>query len=357
MIEIIPKIIGYTFFKHFHFPKLLPMNFTFSLLYTCNSKCKTCNVYKKKAENLSLQEYEKIFTNIGKAPYWVTLSGGEPFLRKDLADICYLLYQKCKPKIINIPTNGIKTDFICEQVKKIAEMCPKSRIVINLSIDGIGKMHDDIRRVPGNYEMVLATYHKLRALQYKNLAIGIHTVISNYNVDKFVFVANSLLALNPDSFITEIAEERVELDTIGEKITPNLLAYQSAVDFLIHRIKQQKFNGMNKITQAFRIEYYQMVKRILYLKKQVIPCYSGIASVHISPDGDVWSCCIKAKRMGNLREQSFKKIWWNKEFAAERKSIAKKECYCPLANASYTNMLMHFPTLFRVLVRLFYWKR
>jgi len=339
------------------FPKIMPINFTFSLLYSCNSRCKTCNVYKKQAKNLSLEEYEKIFKNIGNAPYWVTLSGGEPFLRKDLVDICFLLYQNCHPKIINIPTNGIKTDFIYEQVEKIVEMCPKSRIVINLSIDGIAKQHDAIRGVPGNYEKVIATYHKLKTLQHNNLAIGIHTVISKFNVDSFVAIANTLLALEPDSFITEIAEERNELDTIGKNITPDLIAYKSAIDFLIHRIKQQQFSGMNKITQAFRLEYYQMVKQILYKKTQIIPCYSGIASVHISPEGDVWSCCIKANKMGNLREQKFKKIWWNKEFAAERKSIAKKECYCPLANAAYTNMLLDIPTVLRVLLRLLNWKR
>ena len=31
-----------------------------------------------------------------------------------------------------------------------------------------------------------------------------------------------------------------------------------------------------------------------------------------------------------------------------RRSIAAKECYCPLANASYTNMLMDVPTVSRV---------
>jgi hypothetical protein len=88
----------------------------------------------------------------------------------------------------------------------------------------------------------------------------------------------------------------------------------------------------------------------------VIPCYAGIASVQISPDGEVWSCCIKAKSMGNLRENgyNFKKIFYNAKFEKERKSIKSKECYCPLANAAYTNMLMDIPTLFRVAKRLIF---
>ena len=355
MFELIPKIIGYKFFRAMGFPRLLPINYTVSVLYTCNSRCKTCNVWKKKAENLTLSEYEIIFKKIGKAPYWITISGGEPFLRNDIVEICQIIYKYSKPKIINIPTNGLLTNKIAENVQKIAESCPKSQIIINLSIDGIGEQHDEIRQIPGNYQKAMETYEKLKKMKYKNLSIGIHTVISKFNVQNFAQIATSLMNLKPDSYITEIAEERNELDTINAEITPDKISYGSAIDFLIHRIKNEKFKGMNKITQAFRIEYYGLVKKILRDKKQVIPCYAGIASIQIAPDGDVWSCCIKAESMGNLRKEDYnlRKIFFNKKFKKDRKSIKKGECYCPLANASYTNMLMDFPTLLRVFYRSF----
>jgi len=355
MFELIPKIIGYKLFRAVGFPKLLPMNFTVSVLYTCNSRCRTCNVWKKKAENLTLSEYKIIFKKIGKAPYWITISGGEPFLRKDIVEICRIIYKYSKPKIINIPTNGLLTDTIAENVAKIAESCPKSQIIINLSIDGIEEQHDEIRQIPGNYKKTMATFQKLKKLKYKNLAIGIHTVISTFNVKDFTHISTTLMNLKPDSYITEIAEERNELDTMNAEITPDKISYGSAIDFLIHRIKNEKFRGMNKITQAFRIEYYTLVKKILRDRKQIIPCYAGIASVQISPDGEIWSCCIKAESMGNLRKENynFRKIFFDKKFRKERKTIKNMECYCPLANASYTNMLMDFPTLFRVFYRSF----
>jgi len=353
MLEILSKIILYKLFRTFGFPRILPLNYTVSLLYECNSRCKTCNIYKKKVKNLSLDEYKKLFRNIGKSPYWITLSGGEPFLRKDIVDICQIIYKYSKPKIINIPTNGILTKRIVKDVSEITSICKKSQIIINLSIDAIGHDHDRIRNVKGNYNKVINTFHELKQLSHKNLSIGIHTVISQFNVSKFASIANSLIALKPDSYITEIAEERNELGTIGKNITPSKLSYKSAADFLIHRIKHQHFYGMNKITQAFRIEYYNFVKEILRDKEQIIPCYAGVASVQISPNGDLWSCCIKAKSMGNLRDENFnfRKIWNNKKFFSERRSIRNKECYCPLANAAYTNMLMSFPILFRVLFR------
>ncbi len=355
MLELIPRIFVYRFFRKFGFPRIMPMNYTISLLYTCNSRCKTCNVWKKKSDNLTISEYKQIFKKLGKSPYWFTLSGGEPFLRKDIVEICLELYKYTKPKIINIPSNGLLTNTIVKNVKLITEICSKSQIIVNLSIDNIEKKHDEIRGVPGNYVKVIDTFKKLKALNIDNLAIGIHTVISKLNVEGFSAIANELMQLQPDSYITEIAEQRIELDTMDSDITPDIISYCTAIDYLIHRIKNGEFKGMNKITQSFRIEYYNLVKKILRDKTQVIPCYAGVTSAQISPDGEVWSCCIKAESMGNLRENdyNFKKIWYSKDMKKERRSIKNKECYCPLANASYTNMLMHFPTLTRVFYRSF----
>ena len=355
MLEILPKILLYKMNRKFGFPRIMPMNYTLSLLYTCNSRCKTCNIWKKEAKNLSVSEIEYTFSKIGKAPYWVTISGGEPFLRKDLPEICKVIYRNSHPAILNIPSNGILTNQIVKFVDQITDNCPKTQIIINLSIDGIEEQHDKIRQIPGNYKKIVNTYNKLKKLKKKNLSIGIHTVISKFNVKDFSYIANTLMEKNPDSYITEIAEERNELDTMNSDITPDQLSYRSAIDFLIHRIKNGKFKGMNKITQGFRIEYYNLVKSILRDKKQVIPCYSGIASAQISPDGDIWSCCIKANSLGNLRnhDYDFKRIWFGRRAQKERKTIINKECYCPLANASYTNMLMDVPTLIRVFYRSF----
>lgn len=355
MITIVLKSLLFKLMRRFGFPGILPINFTLSLLYSCNSRCKTCNIWKKEARNMSVSEIEYLFSKIGKAPYWITLSGGEPFLREDIVDICKVIYRHSKPAIINIPTNGLLTNRIVEALKQITSQCPRTQFIINLSIDGIEEQHDRIRQVPGNYDKAMKTFEKLLQLKQDNLTVGIHTVISKYNVNDFVAIANTMLAKKPDSYITEIAEERHELDTINAEITPDLISYRSAIDFLIHRIKNGNFKGMNKITQAFRIEYYNLVKTILRDKTQVIPCYAGIASAQISPDGEVWSCCIKAESLGNLRDNDydFRKIWFSRQADQERKSIKNKECYCPLANASYTNMLMDFPTLFRVFFRSF----
>ena len=90
-----------------------------------------------------------------------------------------------------------------------------------------------------------------------------------------------------------------------------------------------------------------MVKRYLRERRQIIPCYAGVASAQIAPDGDVWFCCIEADPVGNLRDvdYDFRRIWFGPEARRLRGHVRRGECACPLANAGYTNMLMHLPTL------------
>jgi MoaA/NifB/PqqE/SkfB family radical SAM enzyme len=350
MLNVLAKIPYYYSFRSFGSPKKLPMNLTFSLSYKCNSRCKTCNVYKKDSYELTSEEWKKVFSGLGNAPFWVTISGGEPFLRSDLLSIACALYDYCSPAIINIPTNGLLFDRIPEIVRQISSYCKKSQIIINLSIDDIGERHDEIRGIPGNYEKALKTYNGLKKIGMNNFALGIHTVVSQFNVGRIPEIYSNLIRLNPDSYVTEIAEQRVELGTIGCDITPSLEDYSIAVQFLKSGLTRESFGKVGRLTRSFRLEYYDMVQNVMREKRQIIPCFSGFASAQVAPNGDVWPCCIKAESMGNLRENDFdfRKIWFSEKAGRLRQSIKHGDCYCPLANASYTNMIHDLKTLFRV---------
>ena len=350
MLNAISKIPSYYLFRTMGWPKKLPLNLTLSISFKCNSRCKTCNIYKKSSDELSLAEWKRIFKSVGKSPFWVTVSGGEPFLRSDILEIVCALYDHCRPSIINIPTNGILMKQIPRIVEKIALHCKKTQIVINLSIDEIGERHDAIRGVRGNYSKAQETFRRLKDLKKPNLSIGIHSVISKFNATRIPEIYRQIRFLDPDSYITEIAEERVELNTINAGITPEYEDYASAVDFLAKKLQEDHFSRVGKITRAFRLEYYKMVKQVLKEHRQIIPCYAGFASAQIAPDGNVWMCCIKAEPVGNLRDvdYEFKDIWFSEKAEIMRKIIKKEECYCPLANASYTNMLHNLKMLLRV---------
>lgn len=350
MLKILSKLPSNYMFRKIGMPVTLPMNLTLSISYKCNSRCKTCNIYKKDADELSLEEWTTIFRKYGKNVYWVTISGGEPFLRSDIDEIVGSLYDHCRPSIINIPTNGLLYKKIPHKVEKIVNHAKESQVVINVSIDDIEERHDLIRGINGSYEKAVKTFKALKSIDNKRLSVGIHTVISKYNVERIPEIYAYLKSFSPDSYITEIAEERVELDTIGSGITPEYEDYKKSIDFLLNQLREDKFSKVGKLTKAFRIEYYKMVKKVLKRERQIIPCYSGFASSQISPEGNIWMCCIKADPIGNLRDvdYDFKKIWVSSKADSLRRSIKDAECYCPLANANYTNMLHDFRSISRV---------
>ncbi|MBC8449408.1 MAG: radical SAM protein [Chloroflexi bacterium] len=352
MINLISKLPPHWAFRRLGWPKLYPFSLVLSVSYRCNSRCRTCGVWRKSADDMTLDEWRRVFHNLGRTPFYLTFTGGEPYLRADFADLVIAAYEVCRPAVITIPTNGLLSERIAAATARICAACPGSEIGLNLSLDGLGEEHDRIRGVPGNWERALGTWQALKARQpeHPNLVLSVHTVISRFNVAHFPEIYEGLQTLEPDSYITEVAEERVELDTVGWEITPSAAAYAPVADFLSAAARRRAARGLARITQSFRAQYYQLAKRVLQEQRQVIPCYAGWASGHIAPDGDVWTCCVRAQPVGNLRETGYDlaPIWFGEEMARLRRSIAAGECACPMANASYANMLLHPPTLARV---------
>lgn len=352
MLKLLPYVLKHKLSYRWGWPKVLPINVTISVTFNCPSRCLTCNVTSRKAKELSVDEYRRIFRSLGRDPFWVTISGGEPFLRPDLPEIVDAIMTESQPEIINIPTSGTVQKHIFAFLPRMLERTKGIQFTVNFSLDELGERHDQIRRTPHNWKKTLESIRFAKSLKktYPHLVLGIHSVISTFNVKRFPEIYEGLMELEPDSYITEVAEERAELLTVGTGITPPPETYAEAVDFLIGRMKSNRRAGFASIVEAFRLEYYELTKRILAERRQVIPCYAGLTSCHIAADGDLWGCCVRAEPVGNLRDvdYDFARLWQAKAAKEFRRSVKNLECQCPLANASYTNMLMDAGSLVRV---------
>lgn len=334
--------------------KPLPINLTVSVTYSCPSRCLTCDIWQKKVDDLSVDEYAKIFPTLENVPIWVTVSGGDQFLRADLDEIVRLIKVQIDPKIVNVPMNAIVTERIFSLLPKIAEHTRGSQLVLNLSVDEIGSEHDRLRGAPGNWDKLLGVAELIRDLKstYDHVVLGVHTVISTHNVERIPEIARVARAtFKPDSYITEVAENRVELKTMEKHITPDPADYRRAVSHLEETIREHRSkHPVARLVESLRLEYYELASRILEEKRQVIDCYAGWASAHLAPDGNLWGCCTRAESMGNLRDYAydFRTVWRGPAAGAFRESVKNHECACPLANASYTNLLLDGPSLARV---------
>ena len=328
---------------------VMPLNLTLSITNRCVARCKTCNIWRTYLDSpdlikkeLTADEWAKILKSIGVSPAWITISGGNQFLRDDLVLIIKHAVEYCRPSIINIPVSGVIPEVICQKTEEILRVCKMKnvKLIINISLDGLNEKQDYIRGLKGDFIKTLVTYKQLKGLKkkYPNFYLGIYTVVSAFNVNDIPEICDFVKKeLNPDTYAIEIAEQRKELINLSDVINPPDEAYREAVSYYLKRFKK-KSKGILYLKQLMRERYYYLID-----KEKRIPCRAGIVSAQISPYGDIWPCCTRAEVMGNLKEAgyNFKKIWFSRKADVIRKEIATKQCFCTHCNPYYTNILFH----------------
>ncbi len=363
--RIAPRLLQFKLHRYLGKKKIDPMTLTFSVTAACQSRCKTCQIgdlYLKHPErakkDLSTDEIEKIFKTM-KPVYFFNISGGEPFIRKDIPQIVELALKYLHPRLVHIPTNAIMPARIEEKTREILEIIkkydPEITLTVKPSIDGTGGLHDEIRGVPGNFKRLLNTIDRLKKVRddYPNFHLELGTVVSNFNIGHLDEIEDFVHSLDVGSYRNEVAEQRAEFFNIGDPITPDAATYQRLMKDFARKIEENiaSKSSYTKLTEAQRIVYYGIAGRILEEQRQVIPCYAGVSNVHINYDGGVWPCCVLGydKQMGNLRDfnYDFQKLWYSDTAKAVRRSIKNKECACPLANQSFSNILLHTPSLMK----------
>jgi len=263
LICLLPRTLNYRVARLGFIPPTNPITLTYSVTAACQSKCKTCNIGlkyqqdpKRKEKDLKLDQIEKVFKSLGRI-YFFNISGGEPFLRKDLAEIIRLACKHLKPKIIHIPTNAIASERIRDltvQSLEIINHCDsKVPFTVKPSIDGVLEIHDEIRGVKGNFKQLEKTISYLKEVekQYPNFHLELGTVISNFNIDHLSEIEDYVHSLDVQSYRNEIAEQREEFFNIGDDITPSPQVYEQLMVRFSEKIRANISSKRNSGHVAF----------------------------------------------------------------------------------------------------------
>ncbi|MBN1591669.1 MAG: radical SAM protein [Candidatus Coatesbacteria bacterium] len=311
-------------------------------------------------DELSIDEIERVFSSMGGIVFF-NISGGEPFMRDDFPDIVALALRHLSPKIIHIPTNGLMPDRIFRQVKAMLEhiesTSPGVKLSVKPSLDGLGEQQDEIRGVPGCFDKVVKTIKTLLPLseRHQNFLLEVGTVISRLNWGDIDRIAEYVHSLGIESYRNELAEVRAEFANEATGVTPSPEEYGEAIArFRAKTI--ESLEGKSRYTrmlESLRLVYYGLALKVLREQRQVIPCFAGISNAHIDPYGNIWPCCTLANDapLGSLRDvdYNFMALWHSEQAAKVRSSIRRGECYCPLANQAYSNILLSPLWLLRTL--------
>jgi radical SAM protein with 4Fe4S-binding SPASM domain len=345
-----------------------PIQFTFFLTRRCNAKCPFCFYISKKDQplsslnELSLAEIEKLAPQLGKL-LWLAFSGGEIFLRSDLVEITQLFYRINQPAIILLPTNGLLQETIYLAVETILQECPKSSIVVKLSLDGPEQIHDELRGVPGAYQKTLKTCEALGNLvdKYANFELGINTVFCQANQDDIEEVIDLVQTL-PQVKTHTISLIRGEVFHDDLKQV-DLDKYNKVIARLESDLKNRlasmyRFRGA-RLKAAQDILQRRLIHAAAQETKRSTPCYAGKLNLVLTESGDLYPCedFSEYMKFGNVRESEYdlQLLLESDRSRQILRFIHDKGCHCTHECYFMTNILFNpsrYPALLKEYLQL-----
>jgi radical SAM protein with 4Fe4S-binding SPASM domain len=340
-----------------------PIQLTFFLTRRCNARCPFCFYVshgdQKNQDNdeLSVAEIQKISENLGTL-LWLAFSGGEIFLRLDLVEITRIFYENNRPAIILLPTNGLLTETIYERVEAILNDCPKSTVVVKLSLDGPENVHDKMRGVKGGYQKTLKTCKTLGGLldRYTNFELGINTVFCQANQD---YVEDTIdLVSTMDHVKTHtVSLVRGEVDQEDLKEV-DLQKYKKIIEKLESNLKKKlastyRFKGA-KLKAAQDILQRRLILEAAQSNMRHTPCYAGRLNLVLTENGDLYPCEDFSAKMkfANIRDFDYSTL---KTLNTDRSKdilamIDEKGCCCTHECYFMTNILFN-PAMYPALLK------
>ncbi len=303
-----------------------PRFLVYQVTVRCNSKCQMCSIWQLEPGNeLSLGEFEDLLDDpFMRGLRWVNLTGGEPFLRKDLPEMMGALAKRCPDlEIIAIPTNGFLPERIETSVRRSLEILEGTDILLSVtvSIDGVGEEHDTIRGIPGGFDKALDTLTRLQSIKDPRFETGVETVITALNVRSIESIR---------SFFKERTDH--------VNLTPAVVSdyYSNAETFEAARLKEEDITRMLDFLETISQEepayayYFDKVRDIYRKGRRTYPCLGCYSTMMLSATGDVYPCLMlggDSWRMGNVRKTPVKEIWCSSRADETRRRISKNQ-YC-----------------------------
>ena len=314
--------------------KSLPTFCTYLVTWRCNARCQMCDIWKKdKGDELTLAEIENIFRQLKLDA--IRITGGEPFLREDLAEIVNTIQQYSRPKLIHITSNGLLTDRIVSFIGR----CKKTKnLHIKISIDAIGAKHDQIRGTPGAYTRAMDTLMKLIELRKDcQFYLGVdQTIIDEQGLEDYKKLTDILRPFNVQVHpVIAYVETALYANQENINLLPkNATDYKCFFHFSPEKMTEllsflkKEANALANLKERLVKKYYLkgLYNRLILNKaKPNPPCLALKNHLRILPNGEVPICLFNSQIVGDLKKTSIEDLWFSKEIKKYRSLVEK----CP----------------------------
>jgi MoaA/NifB/PqqE/SkfB family radical SAM enzyme len=308
----------------------------------CNARCRTCFYFEKlnRNDDLSFAELAKISATAPRfRKLWI--SGGEPFLRDELAETLAMFARNNGVRNINLPTNGLLAERIFRVMDEALALCPDTTIDLNFSLDGLGATHDRIRGVPGNFKRTMETITEAarRYEGHRRLRRNAVTVITRENQDEVValgeyLAANAVL----DGHYFEVARGQMPDPALKQFTREAAAALHERLAPLHRHYARRLFAhlpaGVRQVAHVYYLGnlrfHYDLHERCFDSPERwPMPCTAGETSLVVDHNGDFRACELRGV-VSNLRDYGFdvSAALASREMRAEVSAIPGANCWC-----------------------------
>ena len=280
----------------------------------CNLNCKHCRVSEKNDhEKLSLREAKNLLAELWyNGVTMLNLSGGEPFLRKDIFEI---LDYSTKFEDIVITTNGTLLNE--EKCKKLSTY---TNIKLSISLDGLEETHDRFRRKQGAFKKVIDT---LPLLNKYNIKYAIKYTLSKETVDDAVPLLNLVAGLGTSEF-------NVRRVIVAGNANKDMVLSNEDYKIIIRELigNCRKLNVKFRTGDPLLIPIFSEVWGIDIknddLSKIYAGCQAGDEIIYIDYKGNVGACSYIPKFADNIKDKALDDILLNNKLFVDLREYKNK---------------------------------
>ena len=287
---------------------LRPRTLNFLANDICNSRCKMCNVWKrKKVKELTPDELHLVLSDtLFSDLEYVGVSGGEPTLRKDLDKLFEVFVHSLKNlKGIGLITNAINATQVLDSIHKISGICKSAHVPFNVmvSLDGIGEIHDLVRGRKGNFESAVHVLRYLRDETDIPVSIGCTVIKEN------VWHADEVLQFCRDENIYGRFRVGEFIDRLyNQDLVDQIRNFDDDERYQIALFFSKLFHSY-ETSPSIRSTYLSIMK----MMSEKYPRSSGCPYLHSAAcmdcEGKLFYCSPKSPKLGSCLEASAYKIY------------------------------------------------
>lgn len=294
---------------------MLPTHAIVSVISVCNARCVMCNIWEEKnVRVLDPDTLRKLPTSLVN----VNITGGEPFMAKNLPDLVRAIHERGGPRIV-ISSNGMIPNSVDRHMKEIVAFKPD--IGVRISIDGLSAMHAEIRGSAGAFESAMGSLEILRRHGVKDLGFGFTATGRNDAEIEKVYDLSRRLGIQ---FSISVAQN----SDIYFKTSSNRLGANGSV-------KREQFERLVSRELAtwnpkswYRAYFEKNLLEFAETGTRPETCDALTGFFYLDHDANLYPCNVLDRKIGNLRERSFEELWASPEAERVRREVAAcRQCW------------------------------